>query len=118
MIELALATKVAGELVVDGNGELAIAAAGVAADQAAVLTRSTYAGVYRAFCAFLGPGTSRDELTRESVRAYRGSLEAAGSRRRRSPSISPRCARSPQRWARTTCITSAAVRCLAANRGR
>ena len=69
-------SSVAGELVVDGA--LAIAAAGVAADQPAVLTRSTYAGVYKAFCAFLGPGADRDELTRENVRAYRSSLEASG----------------------------------------
>ncbi len=64
------------ELVVDG--ELAIAAAGVAADQPAPLTRSTYAGVYKAFCAFVGPGADRAELTRKNVRAYRSALEAAG----------------------------------------
>jgi hypothetical protein len=61
-----------------GTTHLADRAAAVAADQAAPLTRSTYAGVYRAFCAFVGPDAGVDALGRGSVRAYRQSLEVAG----------------------------------------
>ena len=68
-----------GELV--DAGALAVRAAAVAADQSAPLTRQTYAGVYRAFCAFVGPDAAVDALPRETVRAYRDELE----RTERSP---------------------------------
>jgi hypothetical protein len=55
----------------------------IARQQAAPLTRSTYAGVYRAFCAFSGwPDAGPDAVTAASVRAYRDRLEQEG----RSPS--------------------------------
>lgn len=59
-------------------GSLAMLAGAVAADQPATLTRSTYAGVYRAFCVFVGPHAGTDALTGEHVRAYRDTLERAG----------------------------------------
>jgi len=65
-----------GELV--DTGALADRAEAIAADQAAPLTRSTYAGVYRAFCAFVGPDAGVDALGRDSVRAYRQQLEEQG----------------------------------------
>lgn len=68
--------RVSGELVdVDS---LAARAAAVAADQGAPLTRQTYASVYRAFTAFLGPDADADAFTSERVRAYRDELERAG----------------------------------------
>ena len=57
---------------------LAARAAAVAADQGAPLTRQTYAGVYRAFCAFVGPDAGAEAFTGERVRAYRDELERAG----------------------------------------
>jgi site-specific recombinase XerD len=59
----------------DGSAELA---AEVALGQSAPLTRSIYAGVYRAFCAYVGPDAGPDALTRAHVRAYRQALEQAG----------------------------------------
>ena len=53
-------------------------AAVVAADQAAPQTRQTYASVYRAFCAFVGPDAAADAFTGDRVRAYRDELERAG----------------------------------------
>lgn len=53
-------------------------AAAVAADQGALLTRQTYASVYGAFCAFVGPDARADAFTAERVRAYRDELERAG----------------------------------------
>jgi len=71
-----LRDAVVGELVdVDS---LAARAAAVAADQGAPLTRQTYAGVYRAFCVFVGPDAGVDAFTGERVRAYRDELERAG----------------------------------------
>lgn len=64
--------------VVDDVDSLAARAAAVAADQAAPQTRHTYASVYRAFCAFVGPNASTDAFTGERVRAYRDELERAG----------------------------------------
>ena len=74
-----------GELV--DAGTLAVRAAAVAADQSAPLTRHTYAGVYRAFCAFVGPAAAVDALTRETVRAFHDdvlekAIDAATRRRR------------------------------------
>jgi len=40
--------------------------------------RRTYAAVYRAFAAFLGPQATAEGLTPEAVRAYRDRLERAG----------------------------------------
>jgi hypothetical protein len=40
-------------------------------------TRRTYAAVYRTFCTFLGPGATAEDLTAETVRAYRDQLERA-----------------------------------------
>ena len=68
--------KTRGKLV--DPGALAVRAAAVAAEQAAPLTRETYAGVYRAFCAFVGPDADAAALTSEHVRAYRDELEHAG----------------------------------------
>ena len=65
-----------GELV--DNGALAQLAAEIARRQAAPLTRTTYAGVYRAFCAFVGPDAGPDAVTAASVRAYRDRLEQEG----------------------------------------
>lgn len=66
----------AGELV--DPGSLAARAATVAADQGAQLTRQTYASVYRAFCAYVGPDAGTEAFTSERVRAYRDELERAG----------------------------------------
>ncbi len=50
----------------------------LAARQRSPETRRTYAGVYRAFVAFLGgPSAGVDALTPEAVRAYRDHLETA-----------------------------------------
>jgi integrase/recombinase XerD len=57
---------------------LAARAAEVARQQPAPLTRQTYAGVYRAYCEFVGPHAGPDALTPERVRAYRDRLEASG----------------------------------------
>lgn len=75
------ALGVAGELV--DPAALAVRAAEVAARQRSPETRRTYAAVYRAFCAFLGPDATPADLTPEAVRAYRDALEYAG----RSPAI-------------------------------
>ncbi|HEY5260849.1 MAG TPA: tyrosine-type recombinase/integrase [Solirubrobacteraceae bacterium] len=64
--------------VVVDPGSLAELAAGVAAEQRARLTRDTYAGVYRAFSVFVGPGAGVAALTPEAVRGYRDALERAG----------------------------------------
>jgi len=45
--------------------------------QGAPLTRQTYASVYRAFGAFVGPDASADEFTSERMRAYRDELETS-----------------------------------------
>lgn len=65
-----------GELVEAGG--LAELAAEIATRQRSPATRSTYAGVYRAFAAFLGPGATPADLTPETVRGYRDALERAG----------------------------------------
>src|SRR5687767_14199204 len=57
---------------------LAGRAAEVAARQRAPETRRTYAAVYRAFGAFLGPDATQTDVTPEAVRAYRDALEHAG----------------------------------------
>jgi site-specific recombinase XerD len=59
-------------------GSLAELAAEVAARQRAPATRHTYAGVYRAFAAFLGPDATSADLTPETVRAHRDALERGG----------------------------------------
>jgi len=64
--------------VVVDPGTLAERAAEVARQQAAPLTRDAYAGVYRAFCAFVGAGAGADALTPTTVRAYRDQLEQHG----------------------------------------
>jgi len=46
--------------------------------QHAPLTRHAYAGVYRAFVAFVGAGAGPEALNRDNVRAYRDELAAAG----------------------------------------
>jgi integrase/recombinase XerD len=69
-------SRLVGELV-DAES-LAARAAAVAAEQGAPLTRQTYASVYRAFCAFVGPDAGADAFTSEQVRAYRDELEGAG----------------------------------------
>jgi len=53
-------------------------AAEVAARQRAATTRRTYAGVYRGFCAWLGPRVGVNAVTAEAVRRYRDALERAG----------------------------------------
>ncbi len=73
---LVLRNTEVGELV--DPDSLAARAAAVAADQGAPLTRQTYAGVYRAFCAFVGPDAGAEEFTGDRVRAYRDELERAG----------------------------------------
>jgi len=70
------ATAVAGELV--DPGALGARAAEVAARQRSPETRRTYAAVYRAFGAFLGPEATPDDVIAEIVRAYRDALERAG----------------------------------------
>src|SRR5215217_8234599 len=72
----ALTAPAAGD-VVDPAG-LAGRAAEVAARQRSPETRRTYAAVYRAFCAFLGPSATAGDLTPAAVRAYRDALERAG----------------------------------------
>jgi site-specific recombinase XerD len=59
-------------------GSLSELAARVAGEQAAPLTRDTYAGVYRTFCAYLGAGAGPGALSAETVRGYRDQLERAG----------------------------------------
>jgi len=67
-----------GELVDDGS--LAELAAGVAADQATDLTRRTYASVYRAYCAFVGPGRrARHSHARDGARLPRRARAHRGS---------------------------------------
>lgn len=56
-------------------GSLAAIAGEVAGRQAARLSRDAYAGVYRAFCQFVGADAGPDALTPETVRAYRDLLE-------------------------------------------
>jgi integrase/recombinase XerD len=73
--------------VIPSNGNLAgevldpvsltMLAASVAANQPARLTRQTYAGVYAAFCQFLGPGARASALSPDTVRGYRDRLERA-----------------------------------------
>jgi integrase/recombinase XerD len=72
----ALAITLAGELVDPGG--LAARAHEVAARQRSPETRRTYAAVYRAFGAFLGPNAVPADLTPEAVRAYRDALERTG----------------------------------------
>jgi site-specific recombinase XerD len=67
--------------VVADPGSLAELSRRVAGEQAGELTRATYAGVYRMFCTFVGPGADIDALTADTVRSYRDQLE----RQRRSP---------------------------------
>lgn len=57
---------------------LALCALEVARHQPAPSTRATYASVYRAFCAQLGPGADVEALSAESVRCWRDRLEALG----------------------------------------
>ena len=75
--ELSAPTRaIAGDVIrPDSLSELA---AEVALGQGAPLTRTTYASVYRAFCAFAGPHVGPEALTRAHVRAYREALEHAG----------------------------------------
>lgn len=70
------AAAVVGEFV-DAT-PLAPRAAEVAARQRSPETRRTYAAVYRAFGAFLGPDATPNDVTAETVRAYRDALEHAG----------------------------------------
>lgn len=73
-----LATAVRSE-VLDPTS-LAVQAAEIARRQPSPATRSTYAGVYRAFCAGLGVHVGPDALTAETVRAWRDSpLETRGN---------------------------------------
>src|SRR3954447_1882141 len=72
-----LAPAVTAVDVVDPAG-LAARAAEVAARQRSPETRRTYAGVYRAFAAFVGPDASPEDVTAEAVRGYRDQLELAG----------------------------------------
>ncbi len=71
-----------GELVAPESA-LSVRAADVAAREAAPATRSTYASVYRAFAAALGPDATAADVTPQAVRAWRDRLELEG----RSPSI-------------------------------
>jgi len=61
---------------------LTVLAASAAADQRAVNTRRSYAGVYRAFCADLtdrhGRAPGREDLTADAVRQWRDHLEREG----------------------------------------
>ncbi|MBV9803332.1 MAG: tyrosine-type recombinase/integrase [Solirubrobacterales bacterium] len=57
---------------------LAALAGEVARRQPSPATRSTYAGIYRAFCQGLGADAGEQALTAVSVRAWRDSLEAQG----------------------------------------
>lgn len=57
---------------------LTVVAFEVAARQAAPATRATYASVYRAFAAFLGPDATAADVTPQAVRAWRDRLEADG----------------------------------------
>ena len=66
--------------VVDPAG-LSARAAEVAARQRSPETRRTYAAVYRAFGAFLGPDAALDDVTAEAVRAYAMRSSARGARR-------------------------------------
>jgi hypothetical protein len=75
-LAVAATSAVTGELL-DRTG-LAIRAAEVAARQCSPETRRTYAAVYRTFCTFLGPEATAEDLTAETVRAYRDQLERAG----------------------------------------
>jgi len=70
-----------GELVAPESA-LSVRAADVAAREAAPATRSTYASVYRAFAAALGPDATAADVTPQAVRAWRDRLELEG----RSPS--------------------------------
>jgi hypothetical protein len=105
-----------GELVDDSA--LAQLAAEIARQQAAPLTRTTYAGVYRAFCAFPGPDAGVDAVTVDSVRAYRDRLEQEGRSPATIASISPRCVRWPARSVSTASGKCVAQRSRAANRAR
>ena len=58
--------------------DLASRAAEVAARQRSPETRRTYTAVYRTFAAFLGPHARAEDLTPDTVRAYRDALERAG----------------------------------------
>jgi site-specific recombinase XerD len=69
-------TAVVGQLL-DPAG-LAARAAEVAARQRSPETRRTYAAVYRSFGTFLGLDATAEDLTPETVRAYRDQLERAG----------------------------------------
>ena len=73
---VAATSAVTGELL--DPASLATRAAEVAARQRSPETRRTYAAVYRAFGAFLGPDATPEELTSETVRSYRDQLERAG----------------------------------------
>jgi site-specific recombinase XerD len=57
---------------------LRVRALEVAGRQAALGTRGAYAGVYRAFCAGLGPGVGVEGLSAESVGEWRDRLEGLG----------------------------------------
>jgi site-specific recombinase XerD len=59
-------------------GGLLAVAAEIAARQRSPETRRTYAAVYRAFAAFLGPLATAEQLTPEAARAYRDALEQDG----------------------------------------
>ena len=76
--ELALATSSAATGEVVDPAALTAHAAEVAARQRSPETRRTYAAVYRAFGAFLGPDAVPGDVTAEAVRAYRDALERAG----------------------------------------
>ena len=73
----AAARPIRGELpdAPSGLNELALE---VASRQAAPATRSTYASVYRAFAAALGPDATADDVTPHAVRAWRDRLERDG----------------------------------------
>lgn len=77
---------VRGELV--NHGALALRAAEVARQRAALLTRSTYAGAYRAFCVFLGPDAHPDAVAWEACAStdvadtrLQAGIDAAAQRR-------------------------------------
>lgn len=66
-----------GELLEAPSGLITLALE-VASRQAAPATRSTYASVYRAFAAALGPHATAVDVTPQAVRAWRDALEAQG----------------------------------------
>lgn len=72
-----LAQRAVGGEVLDPRSLSALAGE-VARRQPSPATRSTYAGIYRAFCQGLGTNADAQALTASSVRVWRDSLEAQG----------------------------------------